>query len=412
MSDKALYYPYMHFRDINWLKATLLLFSEVRRMLPGVTAPNDDETIRGFAASGLIPTTDIYSERVVHAQVGLTRRLLVDLEDSNFKERFGREATERQCKDLYGFQIHRGKISGPLLETLGTHGLAWNPWNYESYDESLAYVQVHPLIGEAVMSTLAIAAATGEGLDIVGDARSGELHNCLLEKDHDQIYEALVHPERLPPPPSATPRELFEVFVSSHCDLSDLTPEALKSLQGDREPIRKLINQMQQRCMSIPSMDQGKERDDYLKSAVSDVLTEWQADRKNMSNFWKKFWGGEVLNPAEKFVEKITEKLLSGGEAAAKGAATSGAATLISGAGLHGIATSGFLGAAAGLVLGLVSHGAKTYYRTAESERESPYRYLTIMKDSGVTFRSESGVPPPPTTVDSTKDEVLQKPLK
>src|SRR5688572_31872030 len=31
---KALYYPYIHFRDIEWLKATLLCFPQVSRMAP------------------------------------------------------------------------------------------------------------------------------------------------------------------------------------------------------------------------------------------------------------------------------------------------------------------------------------------------------------------------------------------
>jgi hypothetical protein len=29
MNQKALYYPYIHIQDLNWLKATLLLFSRL-----------------------------------------------------------------------------------------------------------------------------------------------------------------------------------------------------------------------------------------------------------------------------------------------------------------------------------------------------------------------------------------------
>ncbi len=31
---KALYYPYIHIRNVNWLKSTLLAFQQVRRMAP------------------------------------------------------------------------------------------------------------------------------------------------------------------------------------------------------------------------------------------------------------------------------------------------------------------------------------------------------------------------------------------
>lgn len=34
MTSGALYYPYIHIHDIEWLKGTLLLFDSVSRMLP------------------------------------------------------------------------------------------------------------------------------------------------------------------------------------------------------------------------------------------------------------------------------------------------------------------------------------------------------------------------------------------
>ncbi len=49
MSERALYYPFIHIRDVNWLKATLLLFSQVRRMVPTMFTPSDGPGVREFA---------------------------------------------------------------------------------------------------------------------------------------------------------------------------------------------------------------------------------------------------------------------------------------------------------------------------------------------------------------------------
>ena len=44
----ALYYPYIHITDVNWLKATLLSFPQVRRIVPRDFDLNDSEEVRPF----------------------------------------------------------------------------------------------------------------------------------------------------------------------------------------------------------------------------------------------------------------------------------------------------------------------------------------------------------------------------
>jgi hypothetical protein len=50
------------------------------------------------------------------------------------------------------------------------------------------------------MATIAIASAQSDGLDIVGDERSGTLHRVLLEQDLDSIYDAWLG-NTMPPRP-------------------------------------------------------------------------------------------------------------------------------------------------------------------------------------------------------------------
>ena len=46
----ALFYPYVHVRDDNWLKATLLTFPYLERMVPPGFKVNDLELANAFAS--------------------------------------------------------------------------------------------------------------------------------------------------------------------------------------------------------------------------------------------------------------------------------------------------------------------------------------------------------------------------
>jgi hypothetical protein len=48
MDRDALYYPFIHITDVNWLKATLLCFPGVRRMVPHSYVPTDSYAVREF----------------------------------------------------------------------------------------------------------------------------------------------------------------------------------------------------------------------------------------------------------------------------------------------------------------------------------------------------------------------------
>jgi len=400
MSERALYYPHIHIQDVNWLKATLLLFSQVRRMVPVLSAFEDSDAIKEFTSydwgQPLLYPAQLERERVMGAQEELARRLNDDAKDEGFKLKYGLGETMRQRESRLGFQIHQGKLSDPLKAALNDNQLAWDPINKEPSPFAAEYVEVHPRLGEAIMSTLAIAAATGEGLDVVGDNRSGKLHKCLLEKKEQEVYDYWLHPTPKPvlsPPQIPEPKEVFEYFVSFRCDVTDLTAESLASLKEDREPLRKLLEQLRALGSGISAMDPGKERDQCFKDVASKVLDEWQKDRMNLSSYWRKFLGEDLMIPGEKFIEKVAEKTWKGGEAAVTGAATSAAGAAYASGSLGATATCAVAGALGGLSIGIFSHGVKTYFRTAKAERESPYRYLTLMEKAGVVFRSELGAP-------------------
>jgi hypothetical protein len=245
------------------------------------------------------------------------------------------------------------------------------------------------------MSTLAIACAEGEGLDIVGDRRSERLHSSLIEKDTKAVYDAWLHPSQWPDKPNAsTGEDLFEFLLGLNCDLSNLTPDSLAAMHEDREPLRKLVIRLREVAAGMPVMDPGREQSQYFSDKAADVLRAWQSDRSNMSHYWRVFFGEGVAEPEVKFLDTAAEKLLAGGEKAAAGAVAGATGATVVSATAHGALLAGLSVAGVGLAIGILVHAGKSYSKMWREESESAYRYLTLMEKAGVVFRSDLGGSP------------------
>jgi hypothetical protein len=384
MTENALYYPYIHIRDVNWLKATLLLFSQVKRMVPTNSTPADTPDVKLFThfpsdMEPLIAPAQLDSCRVIEAQKYLANKLLCDANNPEFERAFGKETARQELPaDGFGFQIHQSKLSRKLREALRESNLAWKPGQFEPYSFSTEYIELHPRVGQAVMATLAIACAKSEGLDIVGDSRSEGLHKCLLEKDSHSVYETWLNLDTRPPdPPAATGRELFEFLVGFACDVSNLQPSDLAAMRADREPIRKLMSRLNEHAKNIDPMDEGPRRVEQFKDEATAILKAWRQDRANMSAFWRQFFGHGLADAGVKFFEKVADKTVAGAGLGAIPGLTFGS-----------LAMSGIVGAAAGLSIGLVAHAGRSMAAIRKTERESLYRYLTLLGKAGVEFRS------------------------
>jgi hypothetical protein len=346
-----------------------------------------------FPHKTFLSVANIWTPRAKAAQKDLANKLLADAQDAAFRSKYGRFATRQALKSNdRGFQIHQLKLSEPLKKALRSTELAWLPDSPEPYDMHAEYVELHPRVGEAVMSTLAIAAATGESLDIVGDSRSGHLHECLLERKADEIYNAWLHPPALPAAPKKPEGgDLFEFLVGFACNISAVTPDALAAL--DREPLRKLIAQLRVLASEMPAMDPGAEREKHFRDVASKVLNDWGSDRSNLASYWRQFFGKGLADTSKKFVEKVAENLTSGVEKAATGGLAGAAAAAIGGGAAPAIMTV-VAGAGVGLAIGVIYHGVDSYFRMAGAEEDSPYRYLTLLEQAGVVFRSDLGTAP------------------
>ena len=117
----ALYYPYIHLHDVNWLKGTLLRFPQLRRMVPPDFILNDSPEVRKFrevavgagnARRSLLTEESTENEIVYQAQRILKAKMeKAEEEESDSLRQLSHEVTITEGKGQDNvFQIHEGKV--------------------------------------------------------------------------------------------------------------------------------------------------------------------------------------------------------------------------------------------------------------------------------------------------------------
>jgi hypothetical protein len=373
----ALYYPYIHIRSVDWLKRALLIFPHVARIVPRDFFPADRrevwefENVLGRWNKPLLRNAKLNSLGVQRAQ-----RLLLDLLTNDFErqprllEKFTAPYYRRHINsESDEFLLHENKPLYELVRFLEHNSLMWPA----RYGNTSADTAVHPIIGQAIMSTIAMACAKDEGFDVVTD--EGRIHYEISEGDVEGLYRSLLGASNPGPKKfKATERELCELVVFQQCDVGKLTPERLGELSQDRDAIDAFRLALAGIAAKIPEMEDAGAFHDRLKGAVDDALRAWQSDRVNMSKVSKEIFGRDLLKPTEGFVKGLVEKFVPPAIGAIGGA--------VSGAGTTGL----LIGAAGGFVVALLLHGVTSWSKVHESVRQSPYRYLTKIEKAGVAF--------------------------
>lgn len=188
----------------------------------------------------------------------------------------------------------------------------------------------------------------------------------------------------------ASGEELMEFILGIPNDTSnlrDLKPDRIYELIEERDQINKLMTKLREKAAKIRPVEDVALRDGAYMDAVNDVLNEWKNDRNNFAGFGRAFFGQDTTKLASDFAKTVADKTLSGIVA---GTVTKAAATPTAGAGWIGtLATGGLIGAGAGLVIGLLIHAGTTYRKQIKREKDSPYRFLTVLEKAGIVFRCE-----------------------
>ncbi len=385
----ALNYPYIRIRSVDWLKRTLLIFPHVVRMTPLLYAPADDPAIDEFChlhgvRGPLLRSADLYAPHVHTAQRLLMNEIKTRLNENEraFKEKFGRKAARRKDWDGYvlehpnvwdrrlsgrpTFQIHSEKVLWELQHFLQKEGLAWEPSVSDSSDGP-GYIEMHARLGEAVMATLAFACAENEGLQVVTEFPA--IHGRVINQGKSDIFSACLDEEHISP---ARPGDLVaEFIVYRRCDASKLTGERILALHNEGQALLEFRAALEELAKSLPpTIRSERVLQQRLDDHVNDIFKKWDADRTNMSSYVSAIFGDGLLDEPEALVKKVAET-----------------ATGPTGGALIGtMALQSLEGAAYGFAVGLMFRALRAWQGTKRAEAKSPFRYLTLMEKSGVSF--------------------------
>lgn len=398
----ALYYPFIHFRNENWLRTALLFFPHVLRMVPPEFNFNDSKFVSELAQpkndrdKPLVGSYLLNSYEAYQAGERLAARFNIDTANPEFCAKFNRQATAANFKHDGVFQIHRQKFADALRWSLEEANLIWQPSQPNRGD----WLAVHPVIGEIVMSTAAAAAARGKGLDILTDTDRN--HLITSTRNEDVIYntllgssgeEAVGDDERRP-----TGQRIGDLVIATNFDLSVLTSDDFVALSKERDALFDFRKLLAERSMRIPVMGDPDERDRRAKESASIIFDEWENKRKTWGRFLKRVFrveaAGEAKGAATDLLKVFVPTAAGAGATATTGAAGAGGAAAAGGtavgAGTFAAIGSTFLGAVPGLAVGLIWYGVTTWRKLGEEEEGAPTRFLSRVVDKGGVLSSST----------------------
>lgn len=276
----ALYYPYIHVRDENWLKATLLCVPLVKRIVPVSYAPEDTPEILKFTRiSGpngpLLQAVPSDSPGSYESQ----ERLLAKLRDH--KAEIIQKFSHGNASSRDEYWIHYAKFSDRLVEFLEENRLAWSSEHPNAFGHREWYA-LHPVLGSALMTTLGLSIANEQHFDIV--TPNAEVHDALLATEEDQVFETLMS-DKLPKNRRAVwqaSRDLGQMVITlSGVNFRALQPEDIPEIQKSKH-FRKFQRLLRNRTLAMDNEDKPELYKEKLRLQAEEIVDAWNDTRRDL----------------------------------------------------------------------------------------------------------------------------------
>jgi hypothetical protein len=348
-SRPALYYPYIHIRSEHWLKATLLCFPRVFRMIPYAEyAPEDSAQIQQYVqpdkrGARLLDSRGTAAEAALAAQQILLQKLEAhrDFVESTYSRKHAGQQDE-------GYLIHDAKMDVGLREYLLRHRLAWPAVNPDGVGHR-QWLALHHVLGRAIMSTIALAIAQQYGFDIVTD--NATTHETLISTDQDQILDGLLGGSIAPSINEATTaNELGQLVISmSGVNLKALRPVDIVELKEEKQDFCRFRALLLEKAAELGNIPDATERCERLRPVAEEIVQAWHDYRRALP---KRL--AQLLFDASKV--KVPDVVATA---------------------LANVTTTAAAGAAAGFAVCLLTYGGMRVYGDYRQRSTSPYRWLS-----------------------------------
>lgn len=176
------------------------------------------------------------------------------------------------------FEIYRHKFlldgsGSDIVRALSDSRLAWPSTRAVNPDD---WVCVHPDLGSALMSYLALAVAGNEGLDVVTDRP--QLHETLIAEKEEDVFTKLLH---LPDSEHGGSGEdltddLGQLIVTTAFDVSVLDAKDIVGLLNRKKDLRSFRQKIAAAAGEIPPGTGPEERIERLKVKKDELIEEWK----------------------------------------------------------------------------------------------------------------------------------------
>jgi hypothetical protein len=387
---RALYYPFIHPRDANWVKGTILAFGQLSRIVPDGYALNDLPEVAELAelagpdGTPLVATISPCDGDLWDAQGRLLRALATRSLD-DLTHRFGYEATREGEERATPFHIHAEKVFSDLLVWLSDNGLArpvreprHDSWQRRSpLRRPGEWYALHPELGRAIMSVIAIAAARDRGLDVVTDVVP--LHAAAAALDEDHVLLALLDGEggrRPAVAPTQAADQLVHIVMTTGFDMSQLSVADVASLVADGMDLRRFKAAVASIARDVPAAAAPAVRDARLRAAAEKVLEDWKQYTRGLSPRLKRTLRQVTADSAKKSLDALGKSLTG----------------IVAGTAAAGAATWSVQATVAGFVVGIAVAGVGSLL--SRPGVADPLRYLSKVEKAGATLATVGATRP------------------
>ena len=251
-----------------------------------------------------------------------------------------------------------------IRDSLG-NGLAWEP----RHPDYPGYVEMHRVIGEAVMSSLAFAAAQAQGMRLVTEFP--DLFARTIGRPAGEIFSGITARATRERPVALDRRgdAIAEAIVFRHCDIDLLDVASLAMLSREHEALSDFRSSLEEFARSIPAgMTDKAAIAKHVEARARHVIDRWMETKRNSLPSFKRIFGeesGKAVQDSLKGAFKDSVKAAAPG--ALLGSVSGNDILLCAGGGL-----------AIGLAFRMLQQGPE-----ARKEARS-LRYLNILQKHGV----------------------------
>jgi Family of unknown function (DUF6236) len=165
MPDVGLYYPWINFRDENWLKLSLLYWQRMLRIAPGRTGEARSGLVHLLEEEGLVTAIDPGPAALTNVARLVAR--VIEAHEAQVRTRYGLSGRPRDTigesadNDRGLTYLHLGKFTEDLIVALEDSGLGIR--------DPDGWLMVHPDIARVYMAVLAETVADASGASPVTD---------------------------------------------------------------------------------------------------------------------------------------------------------------------------------------------------------------------------------------------------